>query len=83
MIMSGYGWGDTGINFQLEKWLDQRRFATLILLHRNPDDLLDKSLILSTGFEWWVKARRVVPIRKWLSEVAIDELSVLFRSGKP
>lgn len=74
MIMSGYGWGDTAINFQLEQWLDQRSSTTLTLLHKTPDKLTDNSLILATGYDCWVRSGRLVPIQKWMSEVSVAEL---------
>lgn len=74
MIMSGYGWGDSAINFRLETWLDQSRRNTIVLLHQNPDELIERSLVMATGYDAWVRCRQLVPVGKWLSDVSLSEV---------
>ena len=51
MVMSGYGWGDTAINFQLDTWLDRCRRNSIILLHEQPEQIVDKSLIMASAYD--------------------------------
>ena len=74
MVMSGYGWGDSAINFRLDTWLDQSRSNTIVLLHETPEELVDRSLVMASGYDAWVRCRQLVPIRKWLCEVSLSDL---------
>jgi SIR2-like domain len=81
MVMSGYGWGDTAINFRLETWLDQSRHNTLILLHRHPNELVDRSLILTSGYDAWTRCGQLISVPNWLSEVSLSGIESHFVSG--
>ncbi|HBB96103.1 MAG TPA: hypothetical protein DC054_12000 [Blastocatellia bacterium] len=74
MIMSGYGWGDAPINFRLDTWLDQRQSNTIVLLHEKPEELVERSLVMASGYDAWVRCSQLVPIRKWLSGVSLSEI---------
>lgn len=74
MIMSGYGWGDTAINFQIENWLDRDRSHKLVLLHQHPDELLDNSLIMASGYNGWVRSGKLAVIDRWLSDVSLSDI---------
>lgn len=75
MIMSGYGWGDSAINVRLDTWLDQSRSNTILLLHQTPEDLVERSLLMASGYDAWIQCRQLIPIRKWLSEVSLSDLA--------
>ena len=81
MLMSGYGWGDTAINFQLNTWLDHCRCNTIILLHQSPEELVDRSLILASGYDAWTRSQQLIPIPKWLCEVSLIDLESHLVSG--
>jgi len=74
MIMSGYGWGDIPINFQLQNWLFRDKKNTLILLHRNPSQLVNNSLELRHIYSLLTKNNQIVPMEKWLSETQISDI---------
>lgn len=74
MVMSGYGWGDIAINFRLETWLEQNQENNIILLHRAPAELVERSLILASSYDHWIRCEQVIPISKWLSEVSLSDL---------
>ena len=74
MIMSGYGWGDSAINFRLDTWLDQSRSNTILLLHQTPEDLVERSLVMASGHDAWIRCRQLVLIRKWLCEVSLSDV---------
>ena len=81
MVMSGYGWGDTAINVRLDTWLDQCRRNTLILLHRNPDELIERSLIMASAYDYWTRSGQLIPIRKWLCESSLSDIEDHVVSG--
>lgn len=77
MAMSGYGWGDTAINFRLMNWLDYDRRNTMMLLHQNPNELADRCLQLAEAYEAFVGQKRIVPVSKWLSQVGLAEVQAV------
>jgi hypothetical protein len=78
MVMSGYGWGDGAINFRLDTWLDQSRSNTIVLLHQVPEDLEERSLVMASGYDAWVRCGQLKPIRKWLCETTLSDLRSLW-----
>ncbi|MDB5073180.1 MAG: hypothetical protein JWM87_4291 [Candidatus Eremiobacteraeota bacterium] len=74
IVMSGYGWGDTVINFQLDTWLDRSRRNTIVLLHQGSQQLRDASLIMASGYDAWVRAGQLIPIEHWLSDLSLTDV---------
>jgi hypothetical protein len=75
MAMSGYGWGDRGINGRLMQWLHSVRQPRLVLMHERPDDLAQYSKSsLWNRYEPLVNAGRIVPVRKWMQHVDFEEI---------
>jgi len=81
IVMSGYGWGDIAINFRLDTWLDQNRNNNIILLDRTPETLVDRSLVMASGYDYWTRCGQLIPIPKWLSETSLSDLKNHFVSG--
>jgi hypothetical protein len=75
MVMCGYGWGDRAINCRLEAWMDDPRGNELLLLHPDPGELEWRSLVVVTSFEAWIRSKRLIPLKKWLFDARIEELS--------
>jgi len=71
MVMSGYGWGDLPINFQLQNWLARDDKNTLILLHRDPLFLYENSLELRHVYVKYTKSKKIIPLEQWLSETSL------------
>ena len=74
MVMSGYGWGDLGINLRIETWLDQSTERRLILLHEKPSELIDRSLQIDQSHRYWIESGKLIMIEKWLCNVSPEEL---------
>jgi hypothetical protein len=74
IVMSGYGWGDTAINFRLDTWFDQCPRNTLIHLHEKPSELMNKSVIIASGYDGWIRRHQLIPIQKWLCNTTLNEL---------
>jgi len=73
MIMSGYGMGDEGINMRIGYWLENPK-NSLIILHKDPNSLIEKSYILRTSKDRYLKEGRLKFITDWLSETKYSEL---------
>ena len=71
MVMSGYGWGDTGITNQIDRWLDQRPTNKLVLLHERPKELVERSPILGRSYDDLTKRRQLILIRNWMCNTAL------------
>lgn len=74
MIMSGYGWSDSGINFRLIDWLERNRSHSLYLLHRDPESLVSNSLQLNEYYSALVSAYQIIPGNQWLSDTTLDDV---------
>lgn len=74
MIICGFGWSDSAIAFQIDTWLDRRRTNRVILLHENPVELIERSLIMASGHDGWVRAGQLVPITRWLVDTALNDI---------
>lgn len=76
MVMSGYGWNDPGINTRLMEWIYSSDKKRLYLLHRNPEaEIRDKSKSgMWHSYDDLEKDGRLIPIKKWLSELNRQEL---------
>lgn len=77
VVMSGYGWGDTAINWRFDTWLDQDRRNAIILLHPRPTEIADRSPIVGSAYDYWIRNRQLLPISKWLCEASICDLEPL------
>ena len=74
MVMSGYGWGDKGVNVRILDWLHVRPSNRLFLLHRDPEGLIASGNSLSHRYERLVEKKQLIMIRKWLQDVSCTEL---------
>lgn len=74
VVMSGYGWGDTPINFHIQYWLDRDPGNRLILLQKCPRELVDRSKELDEMSRSYRKADRIVFIEEWLMNTSFDRL---------
>ncbi len=73
IVMSGYGWGDKGINIRLISWVFEKQGRQIILLHEKPDKLHPQRALLHT-FKWMVNERKLIPVRKWMCDVDARKL---------
>lgn len=74
ILMSGYGWGDTAINFRLDSWFDRSRTNRLVLLQEKPEKLTNRSLVFATGYNAWTKAGQLTCVECWLCNTRLSEL---------
>jgi hypothetical protein len=75
IAMSGYGWGDRGINGRLMEWLHAPRDRRLILMAEDVDNLVSfSSSALWHRYKPLVEAGRIAPVRKWMQDLTMDEV---------
>ncbi len=74
ILMSGYGWGDTALNFRLDSWFDRSRANRVVLLQERPEQLTNRSLIFATGYEAWTRAGQLACVERWLCNAHLSEL---------
>lgn len=74
MAMSGYGWGDRGINGRLMEWLHSAQPRRLILMHEKPDELTYSKSPLWHRYDSLVSAGRIVPVQKWMQHVDFEDI---------
>lgn len=74
VIMSGYGWGDEPINNRFEAWLDMDKNNKIILLHREPESLLKRTVVLDRNYETFIKSGKIISIKKWMSEISWEQI---------
>jgi hypothetical protein len=68
IVMSGYGWGDMAINFQLDKWMDDCDPNRIILLNETPEKLVNRSMLLESANDAWTRSGQLICIRHWLGK---------------
>ena len=78
VVMSGYSWGDTAINWRFDTWLDQDRRNSIILLHPRPKEIADGSVIVGSAYDYWIRSRHMLPVPKWLCKASMSDFEGLF-----
>jgi hypothetical protein len=77
ILMSGYGWGDTAINFRLDTWFDRSRGNKLVLLQERSEELTNRSLVFATGYNAWINTGQLRCVERWLCDAHLSELHEL------
>ncbi len=78
MIMSGYGWGDTPVNFRIMNWMGYGPQNKIMLLHERPDELSDRCMTLDEVYGSFVENGRMILANKWLSDTTYDDVEQVF-----
>lgn len=81
MVMSGYGWGDTAINFRLMNWLDGDTKRSIMLLYKDPEALCSRSLQLDESYRSFVETGRLIPSTDYLSNTSLEDIQKAMRSN--
>jgi len=74
IIMSGYGWGDKGINMRLKNWLWGKRGRQILLLYENLESLRN-SKALYFQFEKLLEKEMLIPVSKWFCDSKAADLA--------
>jgi hypothetical protein len=83
IVVSGYGWKDTGINEILFDWMYRSEGNRLIILHEDKKTRAYSQIPPFSNKTWeWIEEGRIVEVDKWLCNVSGDEILDLLWSGK-
>ena len=78
LLISGYGFGDVGINTKIIEWYYNDSQNKIILIHKNHDKLKEKARgAISNKWDNWIQEKRLIIINKWFEEVTFEEISKL------
>lgn len=74
ILMSGYGWNDSGINGWLYEWLNSSDENRIVLLHENPELLKHSKSSLRWRYQELTVKGQLIPIKKWFSDATFDDV---------
>lgn len=76
VIVSGYGWNDIGINEILFDWVTSSSKKQIFCFHKDSSNAIRENprCQLARSYNTLVKEKRLIPIKKWLSEVNLQFL---------
>jgi len=75
LIVCGYSFGDKGINSQVVDWMYLSEKKQMIIVHKEPDRLLEQSRgVIRNNWEEWSRQNRVPIVRKWVEDCTWNEI---------
>ncbi len=76
MVVCGYGFGDKGINTEIIDWIYSRRGRRLLIIHPDPDGLVDNARgSIQNNWPEWKKNGSISIMSKRFEDVGIDEFA--------
>jgi len=81
LFISGYGWGDHGINVRIAYWLAASKNNKIVIFHKNGEaDISGKKFWGNWRWtEFHDKSDQVTVIPKWLCECSLDDIQKYFK----
>ncbi|MDA8632421.1 SIR2 family protein [Verrucomicrobiales bacterium] len=74
IVMSGYGWGDSGINVRIVDWFFANNSNQLFLLHEQPESFIEKQTALTHRRDRLKNRSQLIEIRKWMENTSLADL---------
>jgi len=75
ILVSGYGFGDKGINSRIIEWIYLSEEKHIVVIHPKPDDLLNSARgAISNKWIRWVNSKKLLVIPSGIEEVKWPEL---------
>lgn len=75
LIVSGYGFGDKGINNRIWAWLEARPENRMIILHARPDELRQNAKpSFAHNMDRHKDAKKFALVGKWMSDCSLEDL---------
>lgn len=81
LIISGYSFGDQGINSRIINWLYGSRDRKIIIIHKNEEELFQNARPAIQSIRHWdvaEKSNLIKVIPKWFQETNWDEIKACF-----
>ena len=81
IIISGYGWGDRGIDLILLDWITfNKKHPKILVLHRNKKDNLKRKAFWNSRYQSFLDKGILFHEEKWFGEANFEELFKKFPS---
>lgn len=75
VIVSGYSFGDKGVNRLLADWIETHTSPRMVIVHQEPERLLAAARpAIREKWQGWVADGRLQLIRKWIEDTTWSEL---------
>lgn len=75
LVVSGYSFGDKGINNRLWEWMADDRGRRLVVVHENHDALVREARgMVKKNWESWKEAGKLICVPKWFEAVTWAEI---------
>lgn len=75
LVVSGYSFGDKGINNRLWEWIADDRGRRLVVVHENQEALVREARgMVQKNWESWKEAGKLICIPKWFEAVTWAEI---------
>jgi hypothetical protein len=69
LVVCGYGFGDKGVNSQINDWMCYSQMKRMIIVHREPERLLEQSRgLIKNNWAEWAKQSRVPVVERWIGD---------------
>ena len=82
LLVSGYSFGDKGINSRLIDWVAEEEDRRLVVLHENPERLFQSARgAVRNHWKEWKDAKQLIVVERWLSDANYDDLLRLCSHG--
>jgi hypothetical protein len=78
LVVSGYGFGDVGINSTIINWMTGSLPRRVLLIHKEPELLLEHArMAIQNWWHRWIAQAHLLTIPKWVEEVTWPEIAEL------
>lgn len=78
LIISGYSFGDSGVNNRIIDWFYSSRENKFIVIHRDPDSLKSKARpAIEMKWDGWKKSNSLINIHKYIEDVTWADIKNL------
>lgn len=83
LVVSGYSFGDKGINSRVKEWLISHPARRMVVLHNNPETLYANARgAIRNSWHQWVSTKTVICINKWLADTPLAEVLQSLHSNR-
>lgn len=76
LIVTGYGFGDQGIDSQIAEWANTSDKSIMVVIHKNPDDLKRGATgIIGNNWDKWLHEKKLLIVEKWIENTSSEDIT--------
>lgn len=80
LVISGYSFGDNGINSSVEQWIEAEASHRVVIIHHDPDRLKDQSRpLISRSWDKWKEENKMKLISSKIEQTSWEEIKSVLR----